>query len=229
MTRVAMTRTGAIVRSYVGVLLFAVPIFLAAGRVRYWQGLLYVALSLFGTTLNHALTPKGSDLAVERASKASEGEAWDRRILGVYFLVNLAGFAVAGLDSGRFGWTGTVSPLVAICGAVLMILGQLIFAIARGQNAFFSATVRIQKERGHAVCDTGLYRFVRHPGYVGALVAQVAFPLVMESFVAFVPAGIGAALMVLRTVMEDRFLMKELPGYAAYAEKTRWRLVPGIY
>lgn len=224
-----MTRTSAIIRSYVGVLVFAVPIFLGAGRINYWQGLLYVALSLFGTTLNHALEPKGSDLAVERASNANQGEAWDRRILGVYFLVNLVGFALAGLDSGRLHWTGAVSPFVAVVGVALMVTGQVIFAVARGQNRFFSATVRIQKERGHTVCDTGLYRLVRHPGYLGSLIAQIAFPLVMESLVALAPAVIGLALMVLRTSMEDRFLMTELPGYTAYAEKTRWRLIPGVY
>ncbi len=215
--------------SYIGVLVFAAPIFVGAWRVQYWQGLLYVVLSLFGTTLNHALTPRGSDLAVERATKVNAGEPWDRRILAVYLLINVAAFFVAGVDSGRLHWTGETSPWMAVCGAALMVVGQVIFAVARGQNAFFSSTVRIQKERHHTVCDTGLYRVVRHPGYLGTLLAQVAFPLVMESYWALVPSALGAAVMIARTIMEDRFLTRELPGYREYTQKTRWRLLPGIY
>jgi protein-S-isoprenylcysteine O-methyltransferase Ste14 len=110
-----------------------------------------------------------------------------------------------------------------------MLLGQVTFAVAKRENVFFSSSVRIQAERGHRVCETGLYRLVRHPGYQGMLMSLLAFPLVMNSYWAFVPAGIGATLLVVRTVLEDRFLVQELPGYVDYANTTRWKLLPGLF
>jgi protein-S-isoprenylcysteine O-methyltransferase Ste14 len=224
-----VTKAKAIIGSYVGVLAFAAPVFLGAWKLLYWQGLLYVGVALVGTTLNHLLVREGSDLIVDRASRAREGQDWDKRILGAYFLVCVVTFAVAGLDSGRFGWSGPVPLGVAIAGVALTLAGQALFAVAKRENAFFSSTVRIQDERGHRVCDTGPYRFVRHPGYLGMLLSLLAFPLIMESFWAFIPASVGAALLVVRTRLEDRFLTEKLPGYDAYAARTRWRLVPGLF
>jgi protein-S-isoprenylcysteine O-methyltransferase Ste14 len=224
-----MTTLRAIVASYVGVLLCASVIFLAAWRLVYWQALLYVVVALIGATLSHALVPKGSGITVERASNAAAGQTWDKRILGASFLVSIVTFVVAGLDSGRFGWTGPVPLGVTIAGVVLMLLGQSIFALAKRQNEFFSSTVRIQVERGHRVCDAGLYRYVRHPGYLGMLVALLAFPLVINSYWAFMPAALGAVLLLIRTVIEDRVLTEELPGYREYVARTRWRIFPTVF
>jgi protein-S-isoprenylcysteine O-methyltransferase Ste14 len=218
----------AIIASYVGVLLFAGLVFLGAGKIAYWQGLLYVVLALTGTTVSHILVPAGSTMTADRAREAEAGRDWDKRLLGAYFLVTAVTFLTAGLDSGRFGWTGDVPTGVTVAGAAVMLLGQVLFAVAKRENAFFSSTVRIQAERGHRVCDTGLYRVVRHPGYLGMLMSLLAFPLVMNSYWAFVPASAGAALLVVRTVLEDRFLINELPGYAEYTNKTRSRLLPGL-
>jgi protein-S-isoprenylcysteine O-methyltransferase Ste14 len=224
-----VTRPKAVISSYFGVLLFALPLFLGAWRLRYWQGLLYVGVALVGTTLNHLLVRKGSDITEERASEAHEGESRDKRILGAYFLTSVVTFAVAGLDSGRFGWSGPLPIGVAIAGVVLMLVGQVVFAVAKRENAFFSSTLRIQEGRGHQVCDTGVYRFVRHPGYLGMALSLLAFPLVTESLWAFLPATVGVLLLVLRTLFEDRFLTKRLPGYAEYVARTKWRLLPGVF
>ena len=219
----------AIVASYLGVLLFAGLVFLAAWRVAYWQGFLYLVLALVGVTLSHILVPAGSTITVDRAREAPSGRDWDRRLLGAYFLVNIVTFVIAGMDSGRFRWTGDVPAGVTVAGAVLMLLGQVLFALAKRENAFFSSTVRIQAERNHQICDTGLYRVVRHPGYLGMLTSLLAFPLVMNSYWAFVPAGIGASVLVVRTVLEDRFLAEELPGYTDYTDRTRRKLIPGLF
>ncbi len=228
-TEEIVKQTKAIVASYVGVLLYAGVVFLGAGKLAYWQGLLYLALALAGTTLNHLLVPAGSDITAVRAREARAGEAWDRRLLAALFLVNLVTFLTAGLDSGRFGWSGRLPLGVTLSGVVLMLAGQLVFALAKRENTFFSSTVRIQTERNHRVCDTGSYRWVRHPGYLGLLLASLAFPLVLNSLWAFIPAMLAAILLTVRTVLEDRFLFSGLPGYAEYAHRTRWRLIPGIF
>jgi protein-S-isoprenylcysteine O-methyltransferase Ste14 len=224
-----MTRARTVITAYLGAIAFAAVVFVSAGKLVYWQGLLYLALSLTGVTLNQILAPKESDLQVERARGASAGESWDKRLLGAYFLVTLAAFIVAGLDSGRFGWSGDVPAAVTVAGVLLMASGQVIFALAMRENRFFSSTVRIQTERGHRVCDTGVYCLVRHPGYVGMMLSILAFPLVLGSYLAFIPVLLAAILLVVRTVLEDRLLLRELPGYPGYAVATRWRLVPGIF
>lgn len=224
-----LSKSRAIVASYVGVVLYASVIFIAAGKLAYWQAWLYLTLALIGTTLTHALAKPGSDIATERVSGAREGEAWDKRLLGVSFAVSIVMFVVAGLDSGRFGWSGEVPLLVTVAGVILMLLGQTLFAVARRQNDFFSSTVRIQTERGHHVVDTGLYRHVRHPGYLGMLISLLAFPLVLNSYWSFIPAVVGAAVLILRTALEDRYLMGQLPGYSEYATRTRWRLIPRVF
>lgn len=224
-----VSRSKAIMASYAGVLFLSAFIFLGAWRLLYWQGLLYVCVALLGTTLNHLLVRKDSDITTERASRAGAGEAWDRLILGAYFFVSIVTFLTAGLDSGRFGWSGSVPLKVAVAGVILMLAGQVLFALAKRENDFFSSTVRIQRERGHRVCETRPYRFVRHPGYLGMLMSLLAFPLVMESYWAFIPASVGALLLVVRTLLEDRFLFERLVGYADYATRTRWRLIPWVF
>jgi protein-S-isoprenylcysteine O-methyltransferase Ste14 len=224
-----MGKMKAIIASYVGVLFFAGLVFLGAWKIAYWQGLLYLALALAGVTVSHLLVPAGSTITADRAREAQAGQDWDKRLLGVFFLVNIVTFVTAGVDSGRFHWTGDVPFGVTVAGAVLMLLGQALFAVAKRENAYFSSTVRIQTERGHQVCDTGVYGFVRHPGYLGMLMSLLAFPLVMQSYWAFVPAGIGAGVLVIRTVLEDRFLVEELPGYAEYTNRTRSKLLPGLF
>jgi protein-S-isoprenylcysteine O-methyltransferase Ste14 len=224
-----MTKAKAIIGSYVGVLAFASVVFLSAWRLLYWQGLLYLGVAMLGTTLSHLLVRGDSNITVDRASRAREGQNWDKQVLGAYFLVSVVTFAIAGLDSGRFEWSGRVPIWVAIAGAVLMLVGQVLFAVAKRENAHFFSTVRIQEGRAHRVCDTGLYRFVRHPGYLGMVLSLLAFPLIMQSFWAFLPAIVGALLLVVRTLLEDRFLTGSLPGYVEYAARTRWRLIPGLF
>ncbi|MFQ5875494.1 MAG: methyltransferase family protein, partial [Dehalococcoidia bacterium] len=96
-------------------------------------------------------------------------------------------------------------------------------------NAFFSMTVRIQEDRGHTVATGGPYRYVRHPGYVGTILFQIATPLMLGSVWAFIPCGLAALLIVVRTALEDRTLHEELDGYKEYAQRVRYRLLPGLW
>ena len=96
-------------------------------------------------------------------------------------------------------------------------------------NRFFSASVRIQTERGHTVISSGPYQYIRHPGYAGGVLSSVAVPLLLGSFWALVPAILVIILMVVRTGLEDTTLLEELEGYRKYATSVRHRLIPGAW
>ena len=89
--------------------------------------------------------------------------------------------------------------------------------------------VRIQSERDHAVVTKGPYRFVRHPGYVGYNTALLATAVALGSTWALGLAAVGGSLVVVRCALEDRALREELPGYEAYAQQVRYRLLPGLW
>jgi protein-S-isoprenylcysteine O-methyltransferase Ste14 len=96
-------------------------------------------------------------------------------------------------------------------------------------NPFFSGVVRIQTERGHQVISHGPYRLLRHPGYAGNLLYYLAVPLFLDTLWAYLPALLLVLVTVIRTALEDRTLQAELDGYAAYAGRVRYRLLPGIW
>lgn len=118
---------------------------------------------------------------------------------------------------------------IQITGAVVFALGYALFSWAMISNAFFASVVRIQDDRGHTVCTTGPYQFVRHPGYSGAVLQSIAVPLMLGSLWSLVPAGFGVALLILRTAFEDRTLLEELDGYEEYIQRVRYRLLLGVW
>jgi protein-S-isoprenylcysteine O-methyltransferase Ste14 len=217
------------VKQLLGTLLFFSLIFLSAGRLLYWQGLIYVATGLIMMVLSYTILRLDPELAKERGKPGEGAKKWDKSILGLSFLTTLAMYVVAGLDSGRFHWSPDGSALVIALGVLMTGAGQLLFLISQKQNKFFSSTVRIQTERGHTVCDTGLYKVVRHPAYMGSFIQAVGFPLIFTSYWSILPVSVMLVLLVVRTRLEDNTLMTELNGYTEYAFKTRYKLIPGIW
>jgi protein-S-isoprenylcysteine O-methyltransferase Ste14 len=134
---------------------------------------------------------------------------------------------VAGLGV-RAGWP-TMPLSFAALGMVLNTTGGILWARAMASNAHFEPTVRIQREIGHAVVDAGPYRVVRHPGYAAFCVGTFGAPFLLLSWPAMTVAPLLAVWFVVRTALEDRMLRQELPGYAEYARRVRFRLVPGVW
>ena len=179
--------------------------------------------------LNYTVFKLDDELMKER-SKPGEGvKKWDKIILGLSFLATISIFIVAGLDSGRFHWSHEFHWSLYASGILLTATGQLLFLIAQNQNKFFSSTVRIQTERGHIVCDKGLYKIVRHPAYMGSLIQTIGFPLLFGSKFSIFPVSISIILLVLRTHLEDRTLKQELTGYSEYSQKTEYKLIPYLW
>lgn len=225
------TRRG-IVRRVIQVLVVAALwqalLLLSAGAVRWPAAWIYLGLivTLLVTSLVVVL-PRNPEVIAERSRRHAGTKRFDV-VVGVIFpLAYLAVPIVAGLDHR---WSWSTLPAVAMgIGLGVVALGQVPITAAMAVNPFLERTVRVQAEREHRVIDRGPYAVVRHPMYVGVVLQHLGIPLVLGAAWAFVPVAAVVVTLVIRTALEDRTLRAELPGYAAYAERTRARLVPGVW
>jgi len=136
---------------------------------------------------------------------------------------------VAGLDGGRFRSSGDMPAVLIVIAYVIYLLGNGLASWAVNANPFFSSESRLQMERGQMVTRSGPYRFVRHPAYLAPILLWPVTGLLLESWWAVIPGLLAALTMLIRTVFEDRMLQADLPGYAEYVQKVRYRLFPGIW
>jgi len=220
-----------IVQAALGLVGYGVILFLSAGSLGWvWGWALLGVLTAFMAAHPLILVPINPELLAEREKGVRDQgvKTWDKWIASLAAGMMTLSWIVAGLDV-RFRWTAPLPLACHVAGLVIVILGLALFLWAMASNAFFSEGVRIQEERGHAVATDGPYRVVRHPGYVGAILAQLATPLLLGSLWAFIPSVALAAFYTLRTYLEDRTLIDELPGYEEYARRTPYRLVPGVW
>jgi len=223
-------------RIIVGVIVYLLytPLVLltSSGQLDWWMAWVYSILSVVLYLGSRVLMArKHPDLVAERASfREAEGvKEWDRKLVPwVAQVVPFIMLVVAGLDK-RFGWSPPIPLWVSLAALAIAVLGFLSGTWALVENRFFSTVVRIQTERGHTVCDSGPYKYIRHPGYASGLIWYLMTPLILGSLWTFIPTIAEVALTVLRTSLEDKTLQAELPGYQEYTQQTRYRLVPRIW
>jgi len=204
---------------------------LISGRWDWWEAWLYAIIGILGFAVSRALAARRHpDLLAERARflQHEDAKTWDKLLAP---LVGLGGGLVplvAGLDA-LFNWSPTFSLTMKILALVILLAGYALGSYALIENRFFSGMVRIQAERGHQVVSGGPYRWVRHPGYAGAILSYLATPLFLDSPWAFLPAAFLTIVLVIRTSLEDGVLQAELEGYRDYASRVRYRLLPGVW
>jgi protein-S-isoprenylcysteine O-methyltransferase Ste14 len=220
------------VQSALGLVGYAVVIFLAAGSIRWVWGWVLIGVSA-AALVGHVvvLVPINPDLLAERQEgfRPEGTKRWDRWLtMSAASLGTVVMWVIAGLEV-RFRWTAGMALPAHISGVAVTVLGYALFLWAMASNAFFAEGVRIQTDRGHTVAAGGPYRFVRHPGYAGAILAEAATPLLLGSPWALIPAAGSVICYVIRTLLEDRTVMMELEGYETFACSTRYRLVPGLW
>ncbi len=209
--------------------IFTVLLFISAGRIDYYQGSIFLSVNVITTFMNVFSIRKNSDLANERSQLGEGIKSWDKLLLGLSAVIYMIMIVIAGLDSGRFLWTPGFNWIISISGVAIMLIGQIIFLTARSQNNFFSSMVRIQRERNQVVCDSGLYKIIRHPGYLGMILSLLAIPLITTSLWCIIPTLIAVILLLIRTSLEDKTLRDELDGYVEYSKRTRYKLIPLIW
>lgn len=204
--------------------------FAVAGRVDWIEGWAFLILfTTFTTGLGVWLQRANPGLLAERRSPpAANVEPWDRTLVRTHTIVIVLLLVVAALDAGRYQWSDV--PLLAETIAWAALAGSCgviwhVFAV----NAFLSTYARIQNDRGHSVVTDGLYGIVRHPMYAAVIVWALALPVALGSAWALLPGSISAGLLIVRTAREDRMLLGRLTGYREYADRVRFRLLPGVW
>jgi protein-S-isoprenylcysteine O-methyltransferase Ste14 len=204
-------------------------IFLPAGSLSWKEGWIFLAVLVLAFGISAIVLARVNPAIYRARSRFQPGtEGWDKALLAVMLPAMAAILPIGALDAGRFQWSHVPGRLVGL-GYAAMVGGIALTGWAQAVNPFFEPGVRIQSERHQHVIDSGPYRFVRHPGYVAAILLFFGMALALASWWALIPAAMASALLVLRTSWEDRLLRNELEGYPEYVGRVRWRLVPGIW
>ena len=179
-----------IVLAFAGsIAVFGALLFLPAGRWDWGAGWLYLGIVMINTAINYAYLHWKNPVLIEYRTRFGKGtKRWDKVWMGVFAPVIIAVYVVAGLDAGRFGWSAMPLFFWAV-GILLFLPGTVLMSWSMGVNPFFEKTVRIQSERRHRVIDTGPYRFIRHPGYVGFVGWILSVPLLLGSWWGLPPGG----------------------------------------
>jgi protein-S-isoprenylcysteine O-methyltransferase Ste14 len=220
---------GIIVQSILIIVGFAI-LFISAGTLAWINAWVYVGLvSIYWVISTVVLARVNPEMLNERGSVVKEGtKGFDKVWVAIYPVLTFGNLVVMGFDAARFQWS--FMPFwLPILGIVIMIAASVISTWAMAVNKFFEWTVRIQDDRQQYVCTSGPYKIMRHPGYAGLIISILVYPLILGSWWGFVLSGILAIIIVIRTMLEDRTLQSEIPGYREYARQVRYRLIPLVW
>ena len=200
-------------------------LFLPAGTIAYTYGWLFMGL-LFVPMLiaGFVMLAKTPDFLRKRLD-AKEKQGTQKGVVALSGLMFIAGFVVAGLDF-RFGWS-KMPDWVVIAASVLFLAAYGLYAEVMRENAYLSRTIKV--EEGQKVVDTGLYGIVRHPMYMATVLLFLMIPLVLGSWYALIAFAFYPAIIIVRLKDEEELLTKELPGYAEYKQKVKYRILPFIW
>ncbi len=229
--RAKLDRGGAryAIRTVGSVLIQALIFFLAAGTFDLFRGWLLYGI-LVGTTILTSILLYIVDVELlnQRGKNPEGAKTWDRAVIVIWGVLLFVFALVAGLDVGRYQWT-TVDFNLMYIGLIIFAAGFALGIWPMLINKYYEATVRIQTDRGHQVITSGPYRIVRHPSYLGAIIGYLGMPLIVGSYLSYVIVGVLIGLLIIRTYYEDKTLQNELNGYKEYTQKTKSRLIPGIW
>lgn len=208
-----------------GLMMVGLLVFLPAGTLSYPYGWLLMGL-LFGPMLiaGFVMLFKSPEFLAKRLD-AKEKQSTQKGVLALSGLMFIAGFVVAGLDF-RFGWSKMPVP-VTVVASVLFLIAYGLYAEVMRENAYLSRTIKV--EEGQTVVDTGLYGIVRHPMYMATILLFLMIPLLLGSWFALAAFAFYPAIIIVRLEDEEDLLTRELPGYAEYKQKVKYRIIPFVW
>lgn len=197
-------------------------------RWGWWEAWVYAVVNIIGFITSRTMISEDLRQERARATEHENVESWDLKLVKLISLCLLIVPLTVGLEA-RFGALVTFKIPVKLISLALVIGGYLFATWALVTNQFFSGVVRIQEDRGHKVVDSGPYRIVRHPGYLGTIIVYLGTPLLLDSVWTYLPVMLLIGVFIRRTALEDLALQAKLPGYADYTQRTRYRILPGVW
>jgi len=211
---------------------FGGMLFLPAGSFDWPRAWAFLGVLFVATLATMVIVfPGRDDLLKERFKPpVQKGQPLADKIIVLLLIASFIGVIVfIPLDVFRFHLMGRPNLIVSSSGLILFIAGWTLISLTFKENAFAAPVVRHQEERHQRVIDTGVYGVVRHPMYAGAVLLMVGMPLWLESYAAAALTAVPIAMVVVRILIEERFLKRELKGYEDYAKRVRRRLIPFIW
>jgi len=215
----------AILRVGLGLPIIALIVILPAGRWDYWQGWMYIATVFIPMLIVFPYLLINDPALLERRMRMREKEAAQRKIIKLSYIYFLVAFVLPGLDV-RFGWSN-MPPLLSVIADAFVFAGYMVFVWVLTVNSYLSRVVEV--DANQKVVSTGPYAIVRHPMYFGVSLMYIASPLALGSYWALIPALFIVPLLIARIRNEEQVLLRDLPGYAEYRHKVKYRLLPGIW
>jgi len=213
-----------------GFVITALPLFLAAGTLAWPAGWIYLIL-LYGWLLIGILLllKYNPGLLAERINISPPNQkAWDKVFVALLDLFVFASLVLMALDAVRFHWS-QMPIFLQVVGAIALVVSFILMSLVFRENSYLSATVRIQEERGQTVISTGPYHYVRYPMYGRGLFMFLGTPLLLGSWYGLLPVVLFLPALFVRTVLEERMLCHELPGYEDYMKQVKYRLIPYVW
>lgn len=212
-------------KAFFGFVLMALLLFLPAGTWNYGGGWLFIALLFIPMLPVGIVLLLKAPALLQKRMDMHERERGQRAVIGISAVAFVVGFTVAGLDF-RFSWSHVPTAAVTLA-AVVFLCGYALYAETMRENAYLSRTVKV--EAGQTVVDTGLYGILRHPMYAATILMFLSAPILLGSWYALIVFLFYPVLMVVRIAQEEKLLVRELDGYAAYRQKVKYRLIPFVW
>jgi protein-S-isoprenylcysteine O-methyltransferase Ste14 len=220
-----------VIKTLIWLAFMAALLFVPAGTIWWPQAWVFlVELAVTGLLISGWLYVHDPALLAQRMASPVQREqpAWDRIFMICILLFFCAWLAVMGLDAVRFR-ASHVPVWAQVVGALAILVSQYVFWLVFRANSYAAPVVKVQTNRGHAIATTGPYALVRHPMYAGAILLLIGIPLLLGSWYGLVLAPVLVVGFAIRAVLEERTLQAQLPGYADYAARVRYRFVPLIW
>ena len=208
--------------------LYCMVVFVPAWTLSYWQGWAYIAVATTATIISTAYLARTNPAALQRRMQGGPRaeSRTTQKILVTAIVVSTLGVMAFSAFDHRMGWS-SVPAWVSVVGDVLVAAGLAIASLVVVQNAYAAATVRV--EENQQLANDGVYKRVRHPMYIGALIMMLGVPLALGSYWGLLFVPLSVLVFALRILDEERMLTQELGGYREYTQQVRYRLVPHVW